>query len=118
MSGEVTMGGVGIDGRFNPPAPGKWLRPLGDGVELQLSLILDSPRRVAPEARGRLLDMGCGEMPYEPIFRPYVSEHIGVEHRELFEFTAASGSAASAASAGRRGPAAGALPVSTARGMT
>jgi SAM-dependent methyltransferase len=81
----------------------RWLRPLGDWVDLQLSLILSSLRRVAPQARGRLLDVGCGEKPYEAIFRPYVSEYIGVEHRETFELTAASESAVATAS-GKRGP--------------
>jgi SAM-dependent methyltransferase len=36
----------------------------------------------------RLLDVGCGEKPYAPIFEPYVSEYIGVDpvenpHAEL-----------------------------------
>jgi SAM-dependent methyltransferase len=31
-------------------------------------------------ATGRLLDIGCGEKPYAPVFAPYVTEHIGVEH--------------------------------------
>ncbi len=67
----------------------KWLRRSSDWVDLQLSLILDSLRRVAPRARGRLLDVGCGDKPYEPIFRPYVTEYIGVEHRDTFALTSA-----------------------------
>ena len=74
-----------------------WLRHASDWVDLQLSLILSSLERVAPRARGRLLDVGCGEKPYEPIFRPYVSEYIGVEQRSTFELTAAG-------SASGRGP--------------
>jgi SAM-dependent methyltransferase len=66
-----------------------WLRHASDWVDLQLSLILSSLERVAPQARGRLLDVGCGEKPYESIFRPYVSEYIGVEQRSTFELTAA-----------------------------
>jgi len=30
--------------------------------------------------RGRLVDIGCGEKPYEELFAPYVSEHVGVDH--------------------------------------
>lgn len=67
----------------------KWLRRSSDWVDLQLSLILDSLRRVAPRARGRLLDVGCGDKPYEAIFRPYVTEYIGVEHRDTFALTSA-----------------------------
>ena len=36
--------------------------------------------RVAPLARGELLDVGCGTKPYESIFRPHVSRYIGLEH--------------------------------------
>ena len=38
--------------------------------------------KAAPRARGRLLDVGCGDKPYEPTFRPYVTEYIGIETRE------------------------------------
>jgi len=31
-------------------------------------------------ARGRLIDIGCGEKPYASLMRPYVDEHIGVDH--------------------------------------
>jgi SAM-dependent methyltransferase len=31
-------------------------------------------------ARGRLIDIGCGNKQYEPIFRSFVSEHVGVDH--------------------------------------
>jgi len=79
----------------------KWLRRTSDWVDLQLSLILDSLRRVAPRARGRLLDVGCGDKPYEAIFRPYVTEYIGVEHRDTFELTSA---AEPVLGDGKRGP--------------
>jgi len=35
---------------------------------------------VAHRARGRMLDIGCGEKPYRTLFAPYVSEHVGLEH--------------------------------------
>jgi ubiquinone/menaquinone biosynthesis C-methylase UbiE len=31
-------------------------------------------------ASGRLLDIGCGLKPFEPLFAPHVSEHVGVDH--------------------------------------
>lgn len=73
--------------------PKRWLRQISDWVDLQLSLILASLRRVAPQAKGRLLDVGCGDKPYEAIFRPFVTEYIGVEHRETFQLTSAAGPA-------------------------
>jgi SAM-dependent methyltransferase len=29
---------------------------------------------------GRLLDIGCGLKPYQPLLAPYVTEHVGVDH--------------------------------------
>lgn len=80
----------------------KWLRRTSDWVDLQLSLILDSLRRIAPKARGRLLDVGCGDKPYEAIFRPYVTEYVGVEHRDTFELTSAA--EPDPGTSGKRGP--------------
>jgi SAM-dependent methyltransferase len=80
----------------------KWLRLSSDWVDLQLSLVLTALRRVAPQAKGRLLDVGCGDKPYQSIFQPYVSEYVGVEHRETFALTSAFGVEARAP--GERGP--------------
>jgi ubiquinone/menaquinone biosynthesis C-methylase UbiE len=38
-------------------------------------------------ARGRLIDIGCGEKPYERLMRPYVREHIGVDHADTLHDT-------------------------------
>jgi SAM-dependent methyltransferase len=65
-------------------------RVASDWVDLQWSLIVDLLARVAPQARGRLLDVGCGEKPYEHLFRPYVDEYLGIEHEATFAATAAS----------------------------
>ena len=32
-------------------------------------------------AQGKLLDIGCGEKPYKNMIKPYVSEHIGLDHK-------------------------------------
>jgi SAM-dependent methyltransferase len=39
----------------------------------------------APHARGRLVDVGCGDKPYEALFRPHVTEYVGVEYASTFE---------------------------------
>jgi SAM-dependent methyltransferase len=35
-------------------------------------------------AKGRLLDIGCCDKPYEDMLRPYVQEHIGLDHEGCF----------------------------------
>jgi SAM-dependent methyltransferase len=43
----------------------------------------DEARRAhADLGRYRLLDVGCGEKPYLPLFAPYASEHVGVDSVE------------------------------------
>jgi SAM-dependent methyltransferase len=39
-------------------------------------------RAAASVASGRLVDVGCGDKPYERTFRPFVTEHIGVDHAD------------------------------------
>ena len=34
----------------------------------------------AAAVRGRLIDIGCGEKPYQSVLSPYVTQHFGVEH--------------------------------------
>ena len=36
----------------------------------------------ATYAKGRLVDLGCGTKPYEPLFLPHVSEYFGVDSKE------------------------------------
>jgi SAM-dependent methyltransferase len=64
-------------------------RAASDWIDLQWSLNDAALRAIAPRARGRLLDVGCGDKPYEGIFRPYVTEYIGVEHEATFAETSA-----------------------------
>lgn len=72
------------------PVIGKAARIAADLVDIQLSRVVGSLARLAPRARGRMLDVGCGDKPYEHLFTPYVSEYVGVEHEATFEATSAS----------------------------
>jgi SAM-dependent methyltransferase len=63
-------------------------RGAADWVDLAYSHIVEQLEAVAPRTHGRLLDVGCGVKPYEYIFRPYVSEYIGVEYAKTFDATA------------------------------
>jgi SAM-dependent methyltransferase len=69
------------------------VRRTADWVDLQYSLLLAQIAMAAPRARGRLLDVGCGDKPYEATFRPFVSEYVGIEHEAVFATTNASSSA-------------------------
>jgi len=59
-------------------------------VDLQYSLTIQGLHDVAPLARGELLDVGCGEKPYESIFRPFVTRYVGIEHEGSYTQTDAS----------------------------
>jgi len=67
-----------------------FVRAASDWVDLQWSLLIGLLTQVAPRARGRLLDVGCGERPYEHLFAPYVTEYVGIEHEATFAQTNAS----------------------------
>ncbi|WP_437659301.1 class I SAM-dependent methyltransferase [Sorangium sp. So ce1182] len=71
------------------PSVGRAARAASDWVDLQLAHVVDSLARLAPRARGRLLDVGCGDKPYEHLFRPHVLEYLGVEHEATYGATAA-----------------------------
>jgi SAM-dependent methyltransferase len=79
-------------------------RRFADFIDLQWSLVWSYLKEVAPLAKGRLLDVGCGDKPYEELFRPYVSDYIGVEYSETFELTSASTPLTQTSGERRRGP--------------
>ena len=72
-----------------------WIRRFAlataDWVDLQGPIMHKRLGEVAPRARGRLLDVGCGAKPYESLFRPYVDEYVGVEKRGTFAQTHSAG---------------------------
>lgn len=49
-------------------------------LDLEADHLERAMREVAPLAHGRLLDVGCGDKPYEAVFLPHVSSYVGVEH--------------------------------------
>lgn len=69
------------------------MRVASDWVDLQWSLTIEALKSVAPKARGRLLDVGCGSKPYQHIFLPHVTEYLGVENEATFAVTSAAGGA-------------------------
>jgi SAM-dependent methyltransferase len=71
------------------PAMARLARRASDWVDLQWSVLEKSLKAVAPRARGRLLDVGCGDKPYEAWFRPYVRDYIGIERSATFRATVA-----------------------------
>jgi len=76
------------------PALARAARAASNWVDFEKSWILETLSKVAPQARGRLLDVGCGDKPYEFLFRPYVDEYVGVENVATFELTHAASRAA------------------------
>ena len=74
-----------------PEGLGRLFRRSSDWVDLQWSQLESVLRALAPRARGRLLDVGCADKPYEAWFRPYVTSYIGIEYAATFGATAAGG---------------------------
>jgi len=98
MAGDNNAGVENIDGikdavahhslRFSPLRRAA-LAAL-DWVDLQWSLLVRALQRLAPQAHGRLLDVGCGDKSFARIFHPYVDEYLGIEHEATFKETGAS----------------------------
>jgi SAM-dependent methyltransferase len=62
-------------------------RRAADFVDLYLYWLTSSLVAAAPRAHGRLLDVGCGDRRFEPLFEPYVDSYTGVEHEAVFRST-------------------------------
>jgi SAM-dependent methyltransferase len=65
-------------------------RVAADFVDIYVSLLTSTLRYAAPRAHGRLLDVGCGDRRFEPLFLPHVASYTGVEHEDVFSSTEAS----------------------------
>src|SRR5215468_9724618 len=57
---ELRMNLPGLASFLAHPKARQAARGVSDWMDLQWSLLLEQLRRVAPQARGRLLDVGCG----------------------------------------------------------
>jgi len=73
------------------PALARVARRTSDWIDLAWWTLERTLREVAPRAHGRLLDVGCGDKQWEPLFLPYVSEYLGIELEGTFTRTAAAG---------------------------
>jgi len=72
------------DGKFNTVERGDRLRPRpSDRAYWHLKLVLDKMQRVAASdllpPGERLLDYGCGNKPYRPVFAPKFGEYVGAD---------------------------------------
>lgn len=63
---------VGPDGRSHAS-------PARGASYASAELLLQALERVAPQAHGALLDVGCGTKPYRPLFAPHVTRHLGLD---------------------------------------
>jgi SAM-dependent methyltransferase len=62
-------------------------RSLREFVDLEKSSLDEAMRAAAPLTRGRLLDVGCGDKPYESLFLPHVREYVGAEYDATYAGT-------------------------------
>ncbi len=53
-------------------------------VDFEKTLLDASMREAATQASGELVDVGCGDKPYEAMFAPYVTRYVGVEYDETY----------------------------------
>jgi SAM-dependent methyltransferase len=63
----------------------RWARDL---VDLEKSSLDAALTQAAGLASGRLLDVGCGDKPYEALFAPRVSSYVGVEYESTYRDSA------------------------------
>lgn len=72
------------------PSIARTFRTSADWIDLEWSSLNEILVHAAPNARGSLLDVGCGDKPHEHLFRPYVDSYLGIEYDATFAATKAS----------------------------
>jgi len=68
----------------SPASAGRFRHPNESAKNRLVYRTFEAALRAAAEryARGRLIDVGGGRKPWQPVFAPYVSEHVCVDHAE------------------------------------
>jgi len=79
-----------VEALLSQPRLGRLGRAAADWVDLETSSLVACLQGIAPRTRGRLLDVGCGDRPYEHIFRPFVDSYVGIERDVTYAATDAS----------------------------
>ncbi len=79
-----------IDQALARPGIKRLARSATHWVDLQGSYLQTQLAQIAPRSRGELLDVGCGEKPYESIFTPFVTSYVGIEHEGTYGQTMSS----------------------------
>jgi SAM-dependent methyltransferase len=64
------------------------LKRARDWVDLENASLWKAMELAAPYASGRLVDVGCGDKPYEALFSPHIREYVGVEYASTYESSA------------------------------
>jgi SAM-dependent methyltransferase len=62
----------------------RWASLARNFVDLEKTYLEAAMRGAASFASGNLLDVGCGDKPYESIFSPYVVRYVGAEYDETY----------------------------------
>lgn len=57
---------------------------LRNWVDFEKDLLEKGLASLAQHAHGRMLDVGCGDKPYQALFASRVTEHVGVDYEETF----------------------------------
>jgi SAM-dependent methyltransferase len=64
--------------------PASWRQRATGFVDLEAASLDRAMADAVRYATGRLVDVGCGNRPYEPLFRTAVSDYVGVEYHATF----------------------------------
>lgn len=57
---------------------------LRNWVDFEKDLLEKGLAPLVQHAHGRMLDVGCGDKPYQALFAAQVTEHVGVDYEETF----------------------------------